>query len=118
MSGHVAFLGGPGSAEAGGYTDPPMHEACAEAALTLCPHIARQHARRASERRVPEGTTVPAGFAEAKPEEWVMVLTAGYRTGLVPAEGGGVVPIFLPAEYVRKRRFGYEGGVLVERVDS
>src|SRR5215467_9324535 len=39
----VAFLGGPGSADRwrGAYTDPWMHEDCAEASLTVCPYIAR-----------------------------------------------------------------------------
>ncbi|MFJ1706817.1 hypothetical protein [Kitasatospora sp. NPDC088346] len=114
----AAFLGGPGAAEAGAYSDPPMHEGCAEAALKLCPHMARQHARRATGSRVPEGSAVPEGFSEAKPEEWVMVLAAGYGTGLMPAEGGGTVPIFLPGSYEGVRRFVYEDGVLIEKTDS
>ena len=41
----IAFLGGPKSAEARIYADPGMHPACAEAAVTLCPHIAIRHHR-------------------------------------------------------------------------
>ncbi|MFD9123484.1 hypothetical protein [Kitasatospora sp. NPDC059571] len=118
MSGLAAFLGGPKSAQAGSYSDPPMHEECAEAALRLCPHIARQHARRATERRIPEATAVPEGFSEAKPQEWVMVLASSFGAGLMPAEGGGLVPVFLLADYERTRRFVYEDGVLVEKTDS
>ncbi|WP_206670984.1 hypothetical protein [Streptomyces sp. CB01881] len=118
MSSLVAFLGGPKSAESGAYSDPPMHEGGAEAALTLCPHMARQHARRATERRASQGAVLPEGFSEAKPQEWVMVLTGGFRTGLMPAEGGGTVPIFLPADYERTRRFVYDDGVLVEKTGS
>ncbi|MFJ8043766.1 hypothetical protein ACIRBX_25020 [Kitasatospora sp. NPDC096147] len=116
--GSAAFIGGPASAESGLFTDPPMHEACAEAALRLCPHMARQHARRASERRVPEGSTIPAGFSEEKPQEWVMVLAPLYGAGVTAAADGGLVPLFRALGEVRKRRFGYEGGVLVERADG
>src|SRR5919202_3714102 len=45
----IAFLGGPKAAESRSYTDPPMHVGCAEAALDLCPHLAR-HAVPRSER--------------------------------------------------------------------
>src|SRR5262245_50228713 len=36
----VAFLDGPGSADRwrGAYTDPWMHEQCAEVSLTICPY--------------------------------------------------------------------------------
>ncbi|WP_327074463.1 hypothetical protein OG196_31985 [Kitasatospora purpeofusca] len=115
MTGLVAFLGGPRSADAHSYSDPPMHESCAEAALRLCPHMARQHARRATRQRVPEGTVVPEGFSEEKPDEWVMVLTADFATGLVPAEGGGFVPVFVSSRHERTRQFVYNDGALVEK---
>ncbi|MFJ6776798.1 hypothetical protein ACIQOV_38560 [Kitasatospora sp. NPDC091257] len=114
LAGPAAFLGGPKSAESGYYSDPPMHEACAQAALMLCPHIARPHARRASERRLIEDASIPVGFTEEKPEEWVMVIASGYIVGSTPAESGGLVPLFLVPDRIRERRFGYQDGVLTE----
>ncbi|WP_406205372.1 hypothetical protein OH807_30740 [Kitasatospora sp. NBC_01560] len=115
LEGPAAFLGGPRAADAGWYSDPPMHEACAQAALLLCPHMAHQHARRASAGRTPAGTAVPVGFSEAKPDEWVMVLAADYYSALAPAEGGGVAPVFIVGERLAERRFSYQDGVLTEQ---
>ncbi|WP_371517645.1 hypothetical protein [Kitasatospora sp. NBC_01300] len=114
LEGPAAFLGGPMSAQTGCYSDPPMREACAQAALTLCPHIARSNARRAGERRVAEDSAVAVGFTLEKPEEWVMVLASGYLVGSTPAAGGGLVPVFVVRERLRERRFGYQDGVLTE----
>ncbi|MGW4696893.1 hypothetical protein ACWEO1_31440 [Kitasatospora cineracea] len=114
MTGPVAFLGGPTAAEAGLYSDPPMHEECAEAALTLCPHIARPHARRASERRLEHDATHAVGFSEEKPSEWVLLVCNGYGSALTPAVDGGLVPVFIAGEVLRARRFGYQEGVLTE----
>ncbi|QKW22316.1 hypothetical protein HUT16_27445 [Kitasatospora sp. NA04385] len=114
MTGTATFLGGPKCAEFGFYSDPPMHEECAEWALKLCPHIARPHARRASERRVAHDAVRAVGFSEEKPSEWVLVVSDSYGSMLVPAEGGGVVPIFTVGEVIRTRRFGYQEGVLAE----
>ncbi len=114
MSGRAAFLGGPKAAEAGLYSDPPMHEACAEAALTLCPHIARPHARRASERRREHDATHAVGFSDEKPSEWVLLVCDGYGSAFAPAVDGGVVPIFVAGEVLHARRFGYQEGVLAE----
>ena len=36
----VAFIGGPLSCEHRNFLDPPMHVACAEYAMQVCPHIA------------------------------------------------------------------------------
>ncbi|MFF4819874.1 hypothetical protein ACFY2K_35460 [Kitasatospora sp. NPDC001309] len=114
LAGPAAFLGGPMSARTGCYSDPPMHEACAQAALTLCPHIARPHARRASERSLTQDSAVAIGFTLEKPEEWVMVVSSGYLVGATPAEGGGLVPLFLVRGRMRERRFVYQDGVLTE----
>lgn len=115
LDGPAAFLGGPVSAKTGHYSDPPMHEDCAQAALTLCPHIARPHARRASERRVSDDVTVPVGFTLERPEEWVMVIASAYYVGIAPAEGGGLVPLFVVDERQRERRFVYVDGALTEQ---
>ncbi|MCC9309107.1 hypothetical protein LN042_18810 [Kitasatospora sp. RB6PN24] len=115
MGERVAFIGGPNSAASGAFSDPPMHVDCAEAALRLCPHIARQHARRAGEGRTDPGATVPDGFMGDKPSEWVLVETQGYAMVLAPAAGGGRVPVFLATTYEAVRRFGYVEGVLVEQ---
>ncbi|MFC8722572.1 hypothetical protein [Kitasatospora sp. NPDC057198] len=114
MGGPVAFLGGPKAAEAGFYSDPPMHEECAEAALTLCPHIARPHVRRASERRREHDATHAVGFSDEKPSEWVLLVCDGYGSTLAPAVDGGVVPIFVVGDVLRVRRFGYQEGALAE----
>jgi ferredoxin len=114
----IAFLGGPASAdpEAGAYTDPPMHEACAEAALQLCPYIAHPRVQRRSPL-AGVATAEPAGWMEDKnPDGWVMVITRGFRVKRERDQRtGDLIPLFRPAAGLRReRRFGYEGGRLAE----
>ncbi|MFB8235508.1 hypothetical protein ACFC58_03060 [Kitasatospora purpeofusca] len=115
FTGPAVFLGGPLSARTGHFSDPPMHEACAEAAIWLCPHIARPNARRAGGWRVTPDASVPVGFTLERPEEWVMVVASSYEVGVVTAEGGGRVPLFLVGRRLRERRFGYQEGALAEK---
>lgn len=92
----IAFLGGPQSAEAGTYSDPPMHEECAEASTVLCPHIARRapHRSRKIEKRADVHT--PAGFVEEKPPGFVMVITRSFT--LSPS-------LIYHAGTIKRRRF-------------
>lgn len=103
----IAFLGGPNSAASRAYVDPPFHPDCAEAALTLCPHIAIPHHKRAPEHRMSGPTMVPEGFDSSRTEEWVMGITRDYKMDL----GRGV---FRPAPFRKLRRFGYVDGTLTE----
>ncbi|WP_051740040.1 hypothetical protein [Kitasatospora sp. MBT66] len=107
----VAFIGGTKAAEARTFSDPPMHPACAEAAITLCPHIARSHARRASERRAvsnPLKPTTASGWSEDKPELWIIGLTRHYRIEIRPTADGDRVAVFVAHPFTNQRTFGYD----------
>ncbi|WP_188299199.1 hypothetical protein [Streptomyces sp. CBMA156] len=103
----VAFLGGEKTFQLRGYSDPPMHPACAEASLTLCPHLRLERARRASENHALAGATTGAGWMEAKPQRWVLGITRSYDILMSPARGGGQIPMFRPAPFKAHRVFGY-----------
>jgi hypothetical protein len=107
----IAFLGGPKAAESRSYTDPPMHVACAEAALVLCPHLARHTAPRApvegERRRLRPGVTTADMFAGDRPEEWVLYLTHNFEIERATAEGGGLVLVFHPGAPFAERRFRF-----------
>lgn len=106
----IAFLGGPKSAAARSYTDPPMHEDCALAALRICPHLAVQHHRRAPDHRVAGDTSTPPGWVEDKPDRWVLGISRSFEYGLYY---GSV--LFHPAPFKRTRTFRYdEIGVVTE----
>ena len=107
----VAFVGGPGSFETGTFTDPPMHPGCAEASITLCPHIARSHAKRASDRRVaanPNRPTTAAGWKEGKPGQWIIGLTPFYGIEIHPAHDGGGIAVFVTRPFTSLRTFDYD----------
>jgi hypothetical protein len=105
----VVFLGGPKSAEARTYVDPPMHPECGEAALHLCPHIAKPKTQRTQKHKAPDVIT-PEWFVEEKPQVWVMLLTRRYKLILHKGE-----PVFLAAPPKALRRFEYsDEGVLEE----
>jgi hypothetical protein len=106
----IAFLGGPKSAALLQYTDPPMHEDCAFAALKLCPHIAIQRHHRAPEHRVADDTWTPLGWTERKPDRWMLCSTRRFEHRL---HYGSV--LFLPAPFKRVGTFRYdENGALIE----
>lgn len=93
------------------FTDAAVHEACAEASLIVCPHIAGQRVPR----RPGLGMAEPAGFDRSKPKVgWLILVTASYRMVRQPARSGGTVIAFKPGELIRIRRFCYDGGVLRE----
>lgn len=116
----IAFVGGSGSASpgTGAYQDPPMHEECAEAAMRLCPYIAK----RRVPRRTPPVDVLAAHdsdyFIADKPSDgrpWVMVITRRYRTQFEKTKDGSMIRLFLPDHSkIRFRRFEYDGDDLAE----
>lgn len=100
----IAFLGGPKSYQHRTYSDPPMHESCADVAIKLCPHIALQRHKRAPEDRTTEIDVVtPDGWSVGKPEVWIMGLTRNYTWSV----DKNAVVIFSTAPFRRIRTFLY-----------
>lgn len=91
----IALLGGSLAAMVGMYADPPMHPACAEAALARCPHL-----------------RVQGHSAQGKPDLWVLGITDGVTMHEV---GDGV--LFSPDPFQACRYFRYRDGVLTEDHD-
>jgi hypothetical protein len=114
----IAFLGGPMAAESRSYTDPPMHVACAEAALRLCPHLARHETARTAEerggRRLRPGVTTADLFTNDRPSEWVLLITHNFEIERATGEGGGLVLIFHPGSKGTERRFRFADGRMAE----
>jgi len=100
----IAFLGGPASAEHRSYGDPPMHEGCAVAALTLCPHLRLCRHRRAPDHRLHPNTAAPAGWREEKPDRWVLGISRDFTARYVRGS-----LIFFPQAFKRLRIFDYSG---------
>src|SRR4051812_28715848 len=118
----IAFLGGPKAAESRAYTDPPMHVACAEAALHLCPHL-HQHTtppgdrsgdESETRRRLRRGVTTADLFTADRPSEWVLYLTHNFEIERATAEGGGLVLVFHPGASFAERHFRFESGSMRE----
>jgi hypothetical protein len=65
------------------------------AGLTLCPHIALAHHRRARADR-PSAGIMPPGSHGDKPAGWTLGITRSYRTTLLPDHGFAV---YLPAPF-------------------
>jgi hypothetical protein len=80
------------------FSDPGMHQPCAEASMVLCPFIQRE--------RVPHR----AGARPGKPG-WLWVTSPSYE--LVPGRGSALVA-FRPGLVEAIRRFGYADGRLAE----
>jgi hypothetical protein len=118
----IAFLGGPKAAESHSFTDPPMHVACAEAALQLCPHLAahttppeqRAGGDAEGKRRLRPGVTTADLFAGDRPSEWVLFITHNFEIERATAEGGGLVLVFHPGPASAERHFRFEDGVMRE----
>lgn len=110
----AAFIGGPRSAETQAYSDPPMHEECAMAALTLCPHIARRNMKRATDNHVKQDAITPKNMSLTKPDEWVMYVTAEYKI-FIDGEGDERTAFYVPNDAIYTRRWTYDSeGKLVE----
>jgi hypothetical protein len=110
----IAFLSGPKGAASRASADPPMHEECAEAATWLCPHIAMPGVKRSAKLAKDPDTSVPLGWTEEKPTEWVMSITRGFRLEI---DRSGA-PVFRYDAPKRVRRFRYVDGVLRETPDD
>jgi hypothetical protein len=118
----IAFLGGPKAAESRSFTDPPMHVACAEVAIELCPQLHRHNTTRADRdaedgeprRRLRPGVTTADLFTADRPSEWVLYLTHNFEIERATAEGGGLVLVFHPGVAFAERRFRFEDGSMRE----
>jgi hypothetical protein len=122
MEDEVAFLGGPQSADTRAYTDPPMHPACAEAAVQLCPHINRRNMKRAPEHRLREGALSPEQMTLVKPGVWVMLVVAvdDYRITLVNPKSPERFIMYVPGTEVRRREWTYndEGRIIPVNIET
>lgn len=78
----IAFVGGPRSAASRLYQDPPLHPACAVAALTLCPHLRLTRHRRAPEHRRRSDETVATGAYQGHVEQVVIGITRSFKTSI------------------------------------
>lgn len=78
-----AFVSGPLSFQNRTYADPPFHPACAEFAMTVCPHIVIPHAKRATDERLEREVGQVYSDANAvldKPQEWVIAIAPTRET--------------------------------------
>lgn len=109
MTDEVAFLGGSKSCDARAYTDPPMHPACAEAAVALCPHINRRTMKRAPDHRLKPGVMAPKEMTLNKPETWVMLVVAvdDYQITIYGHEDEQKYILYVPGKEVRRREWVY-----------
>ena len=79
LHGPVAFIGGPNSCEHRNFFDPPMHPACADYAMQVCPHIATPTARY--KKQVlggPEQRAQIIGADDKRPEKFGLLLCHSY----------------------------------------
>ena len=118
----VALIGDPVSVQPGGwFIEPPVHEACAEAAVGgLCPFLSRERVPR----RMPQydvaivgsdrDDLAQVGRAFAK-RPVIIAISHVYRTAFVPSTSGTPVMVYLPMTIARVRRFAYVGGKLAEQ---
>ena len=86
---HLAFVGGPLSHESRYFTDLPMHRACAEYALSVCPYLAAPTAfKYASKLPQHEGfeTRMEAAVSPERPAIFFLGISRGYQ--VVKSEEG------------------------------
>jgi hypothetical protein len=119
----VALLGGSKFAESRAYTDPPMHVTCAEAAIRLCPHIARPTTQRAKDDRMRTASTnytsaiTPSGMELDRPASWALYVTRQYdieqrgTPGLTANAALSTRSTPTPAKRLREFRYGSDGGL-------
>jgi hypothetical protein len=105
----VAFISGERSVEQEVFLDPPMCVPCAEDALRLCPHMARERVLRRPNFN-PDVIT-PPGFVEDKPGRFGLYITRTFR---VVSGGPPGTYLFRPAPAKTVRWFSYVNGVLTE----
>lgn len=108
------LVGGPGSAfhYRGSYIDPPMHEACAKYALTVCPYLAApSYSKRIDDRTVDPakipGTVIfnDPTMMDHRPAVFVLAMTVGQ--GLIME--GDFVRYIVPRRPLRKVEY-WQGG--------
>lgn len=78
----VCFIAGPNACAAGRFSDGPMHPACAEFSVQVCPYMALSKVERLTERK--EAAFAgriedPAHFDAAKPDRFGIQYAKGFR---------------------------------------
>jgi hypothetical protein len=119
MTDEAAFLGGSQSCDTRAYTDPPMHPACAEAAVALCPHINRRTMKRAPDHRLKPGVLSPEEMVLTKPTTWVMLVVAveDYQITIHGKDGEQKYILYVPGREMRRREWVYNDDDLLVAVD-
>lgn len=84
MPGYVAFIGGPACQANGIFHDPAMHEACARAAMKLCPFIMAKKDYAASTKRLAHS---PMEGPAVHPASMLLMLASGYSVVRLPLHG-------------------------------
>ncbi|MEU8001558.1 hypothetical protein AB0B66_10395 [Catellatospora sp. NPDC049111] len=105
----LTFVGGLANLLHNTYTDPPMHTACTDAALQLCPFLARPRRRP----RPTTATAMPAGYRDLdRSRPLAVAITDGYATRLT-ATADGVLLEFHPEPWQALHVFAYTDAGLV-----
>lgn len=92
-----AFIGGPLSCEHQNFLDPPMHVACAEYAMQVCPHLAIKTSRYAKPNLTGGRQAFTHVIAE-RPEKFGLYVCNSYVITLLEGQ-----PIFLAGDPVSIR---------------
>ena len=116
----IAFIGGPYSAsDSGAYTDPGMHEECAEWSMRLCPFIGREKVpRRTGEKEPIIDPRVVTVDNQKNTDGWVMVIARSYALRPAPNRDGSSTMLILPKGVARRREFAYVNGKLTETTEE
>ena len=96
----IAFIGGPMGCENRCFADPPMHRACAEYALNVCPYLATK-ADRSLALQAKHGDEFAANdptLIVEKPSKVGLYMTRGFR--LIPNGNGFLFHAEPPKEIV------------------
>ncbi|GAC1342332.1 MAG: hypothetical protein NVSMB29_13900 [Candidatus Dormibacteria bacterium] len=108
----LAFLGDALAAEAGSYTQPPMHVSCAEAALRLCPHLAQPgRSHRGGKPVDPKVVPLRRSGEEAG---WTMLIASSFEIERPADRAGARLLLFHPGVARELRKFRFHDGVLRE----
>ena len=108
----VTFVGGTLSIASHQFTTPPMHPECAEAAMTMCPHIRLQKMKRATDKHA--SGVIPPLASPDKPDKWFMGKCRSYEMYKVPTKDGGYGIAFLAGKFKEIRTFVYVDGLITE----
>lgn len=98
-------------------TDPPMHRACAEYSLAVCPHL---HLEKAQRREVdlPLSVLQEILVEQSKPKDIYLIKakTSNFKTKNTPDGKGGSYPI-IHYTLISTIKYSYEGGILVKSLN-